>query len=99
MSEDPMLAAVARARAAENAFAEQADDEPAGKLLGLRKLRAELAATVATTPAGLAALTGFVREMTAELEDFYFEGEEAVMFASSLDTAVRGIFGLDQDVT
>ena len=32
--------------------------------------------------------------MTRELEEFYFEDEEAVMFADSLDAAVRRIAGL-----
>ena len=32
--------------------------------------------------------------MTRELRDFYFEDAEAVVFADSLDTAVRAIAGL-----
>jgi hypothetical protein len=62
--------------------------------VALDEARAALAATVATTPAGLAAITGFVREMTRELGDFYFEDEEAMVFAASLDAAVRGIAGM-----
>jgi hypothetical protein len=96
-TDDPMLAAVARARAEEEAFAAAAaaDDY----FHSPQEAHRALAATIATTPAGLAALTGFVREMTAEIGDFYFEGKQAVAFAVSLDTAVRRIFGLDQDVT
>jgi hypothetical protein len=56
---DPAFAAVARARAAEQAFA-------VGNPDGLAEARAALAATIATTLPGLAAITGFVREMARE---------------------------------
>jgi hypothetical protein len=63
--------------------------------------RAELAETVATTPEGLLALTGFVRKMTLKLGGFYFTAEEGeqIAFAISLDASVRRIFGVDQDAT
>jgi len=61
---------------------------------GLDEARAALAATVATTPAGLAVITGFIREVTRQIGDAYFQDGEAVMFADSLDAAVRRIAGL-----
>jgi hypothetical protein len=69
---------------------------------GLRILRltsasarpCELAATVPTTVAGVAAITGFVREMTRELGDSFFQDRDAVAYAESLDTAVRRLTGL-----
>jgi hypothetical protein len=91
---DPAFAAVARARAAEKAFTAAALAGNYDANVGLTEARAALAATVATTPAGLAVITGFVREMTRDLEEFYFEDEEAVTFANSLDAAVRRIAGL-----
>jgi hypothetical protein len=91
---DPAFAAVARARAAEEAFAAPRALDNYTADVDLTEARAALAATVATTPAGLAAITGFVREMTRELGDFYFEGEEVIAFADSLDAAVRRLAGL-----
>ena len=88
---DPMFAAVARARAAEKAFDTKWKAEDFSFDRDLADARAALAATVATTPAGLATLTGFLRRMTRELDDAYFQGEDAVAFAASLDTAVRRI--------
>jgi hypothetical protein len=65
-----MLAAVARARAAERALDRERllEEEHPDKEFG--SFRAELAETVATTPEGLLALTGFVRKMTLKLEEF-----------------------------
>jgi hypothetical protein len=91
---DPAFAAVARVRAAEEAFNAPSALENYDADVALDEARAALAATVATTPAGLAAITGFVREMTRELGDFYFEDEEAMVFADSLDAAARGIAGM-----
>jgi hypothetical protein len=54
----------------------------------------ELAATVPTTVAGVAAITGFVREMTRELGDSFFQDRDAVAYAETLDTAVRRLTGL-----
>src|SRR5450759_1661410 len=47
-------------------------------------------------PAGLVALTGFLREQTAAFGEFYFDttSDEPAAFASSLDDAVRGMAGL-----
>jgi hypothetical protein len=84
---DPAFAAVARARAAEQAFA-------VGNPDGLAEARAALAATIATTLPGLAAITGFVREMARELGDAYFVGDEGVRYAASLDATVRALAGL-----
>jgi hypothetical protein len=39
-------------------------------------------------------ITGFIREVTRQIGDAYFQDGEAVMFADSLDTAVRRIAGL-----
>jgi hypothetical protein len=39
--------------------------------------------------AGVAAITGFVREKTRELGDSFFQDRDAVAYAESLDTAVR----------
>jgi hypothetical protein len=59
--------------------------------------RIALARTVPTTPAGLAALTTFVREKNVELGEFYFaadDPDERFLFVASLDVAVRGMAGL-----
>jgi hypothetical protein len=42
----------------------------------------------------LAVITGFIREVTRQIGDAYFQDGEAVMFADSLDAAVRRIAGL-----
>jgi hypothetical protein len=42
-----------------------------------------------TTWAGLAALIGFVAERSAFYDDFYFQDDEAVFYARSLDQAIR----------
>ena len=61
---------------------------------GLAEASAALAATIATTLPGLAAITGFVREMARELGDAYFVGDEGVRYAASLDATVRALAGL-----
>jgi hypothetical protein len=54
--------------------------------------RIALAETVPTTPAGLAALTGFLREQTTALgESFFDRDEEHEAFFKSLDIAVCSI--------
>jgi len=54
--------------------------------------RIALAETVPTTPAGLAALTGFLREQTTALGiPFFDQNEEHVAFFETLDTAVHNI--------
>ena len=62
----------------------------------IRPAREALARTSPTTPAGLVALTGFLREQTAAFGEFYFDttSDEPAAFASSLDDAVRGMVGL-----
>jgi hypothetical protein len=110
-----MLAAVARARAAEAAFVERWDRDNDLEDKGIELVpapsdhrtpemvaavdesiaaRDAIAETVATTPAGLAALTGFLREMALETRLFYFEDDQAVAFTASLDQAVCGMSGL-----
>ncbi len=64
------------------------------RVLDAEKAFTAAVATVATTPAGLAVITGFIREVTRQIGDAYFQDGEAVMFADSLDAAVRGIAGL-----
>jgi hypothetical protein len=46
--------------------------------VSLREAMRELAATVPTTVAGVAAITGFVREMTRQLGDSFFQDRDAV---------------------
>jgi len=54
--------------------------------------RIALAETVPTTPAGLAALTGFLREQTTALaESFFDRDEEHEAFFKSLDITVCSI--------
>lgn len=90
--DDPIFAAIKRCRVAETAF----DADPEGPSVGLRPAREALARTVATTPAGLAALTGFLREQSNKYDTFYFDGEsdEPRAFGLSLDDSVRGLTGL-----
>ena len=59
--------------------------------------RIALARTVPTTPAGLAALTTFIREKSVECGEFYFaadDPDEQFLFVASLDAAARGMAGL-----
>jgi len=91
---DPAFAAVARVLDAEKAFTAAVAVKDYSREVGLDEARAALAATVATTPAGLAVITGFIREVTRQIGDAYFQDGEAVMFADSLDAAVRRIAGL-----
>jgi len=91
---DPAFAAVARVLDAEKAFTAAVAVKDYSRDGGLDEARAALAATVATTPAGLAVITGFIREVTRQIGDAYFQDREAVMFADSLDVAVRRIAGL-----
>jgi hypothetical protein len=91
---DPAFAAVARVLDAEKAFTATVAVKDYSRDVGLDEARAALAATVATTPAGLAVITGFIREVTRQIGDAYFQDAEAVMFADSLDAAVRRIAGL-----
>jgi hypothetical protein len=59
---DPAFAAVARVLDAEKAFTAAVAVKDYSRDVGLDEARAALAATVATTPAGLAVITGFIRE-------------------------------------
>jgi hypothetical protein len=77
---------------AEKAFTAAVAVKDYSRDVGLDEARAALAATVATTPA--AVITGFIREVTRQIGDAYFQDAEAVMFADSLDAAVRRIAGL-----
>jgi hypothetical protein len=56
--------------------------------------RVALAKTAPTTLAGLAALTGFLRQQTTADVLSFFEGEENLTFVATLDTAVRRLAGL-----
>ena len=78
---------------AEKAFTAAVAVKDYSRDVGLDEARAALAATVATTPAGLAVITGFIREVTRQIGDAYFQDGEAVMFADSLDAAVAGLRG------
>ena len=91
-SDDPIFAAIERCRAAEALF----DADPEGPGVGLRPARQALARTAATTPAGLAALTGFLREQSNRYDAFYFdcESDEPRAFGLALDESVRGMTGL-----
>jgi hypothetical protein len=90
---DPIFAAIERCRVVEAAgLIEPAPPEAKD----IRPAREALARTSPTTPAGLVALTGFLREQTATFGEFYFDttSDEPATFASSLDDAVRGMAGL-----
>src|SRR6476620_7231949 len=70
---DPVFAAIAAAREAHARFERALRTENFTVDVSLREAMRELAATVPTTVAGVAALTGFVREMTRELGNSFFE--------------------------
>jgi hypothetical protein len=91
---DPVFAAIAAAREAHARFERALRAENFTVDVSLREAMRELAATVPTTVAGVAAITGFVREMTRELGDSFFQDRDAVAYAESLDTAVRRLTGL-----
>jgi hypothetical protein len=91
---DPVFAAIAAAREAHARFERALRTENFTVDVSLREAMRELAATVPTTVAGVAAITGFVREMTRELGDSFFQDRDAVAYAESLDTAVRRLTGL-----
>jgi hypothetical protein len=86
---DPAFAAVAAAREAHARFERELRAENFMVDDSLREAMRELAATIPTTVAGVAAITGFVREKTRELGDSFFQDRDAVAYAESLDTAVR----------
>ena len=86
---DPAFAAVAAAREAHARFERGLRAENFMVDDSLREAMRELAATIPTTVAGVAAITGFVREKTRELGDSFFQDRDAVAYAESLDTAVR----------
>jgi len=86
---DPAFAAVDAAREAHARFERGLRAESFMVDDSLREAMRELAATIPTTVAGVAAITGFVREKTRELGDSFFQDRDAVAYAESLDTAVR----------
>ena len=90
---DPVFAAIAAAREAHARFERALRTENFTVDVSLREAMRELAATVPTTVAGVAAITGFVREMTRQLGDSFFQDRDAVAYAESLDTAVRRLTG------
>jgi hypothetical protein len=95
---DPIFAVVARAREAEKwhaSLGENDDSVPA--LRAVEKARTLLARTVPRTAAGLAEVTGFLREVDLELcgaAPYFEDAEDSAAFNISLDKAVRGIAGL-----
>ena len=92
---DPIFAAIERCRIGEAA---NLIEPPPVAVQDIRPAREALARTRPTTPAGLAALTTFIREQNAHYGEFYFEDSgtcaETATFTSSLDDAVRGMAGL-----
>jgi ABC transporter substrate binding protein len=70
---DPVFAAIAAAREAHARFERALRTENFTVDVSLREAMRELAATVPTTVAGVAAITGFVRELTRELGNSFFE--------------------------
>jgi hypothetical protein len=98
---DPIFVAIERARRAEAAIdaldesvSADATIAPADECWAACSA---LARTVPTTPAGLAALTSFLREAEASLcgaGPYFDRAHDAQAFAISLDTAVRGMTGL-----
>lgn len=99
--EDPIFAAIENARAAERTIDGLDENEMGEAYLdaqrAILKAREDLAHAVPTTPAGLAALTGFLREADVNLcgaAPYFDDAEESAAFHVSLDTAVRGMVGL-----
>jgi hypothetical protein len=86
VSPDPIYDVISRARAAELPFLGDENPDPVAALEQLNGAREALARTVPTTPAGLGALTGFLREAQANLHGAapYFESaDDAAAFAHS----------------
>ena len=93
---DPIFAAIAEARTARAEFFGWQSGEDLPDELGHRyaRARAELQRTVPTTPAGLAALTGFFREVQQVEWECDTIDPIPTAFLRSVDDAVRGMGGL-----
>jgi hypothetical protein len=95
--DDPIYTAVELAKRAEVALDACGENEPVGDLTTrFFEARSALARTVPKTPAGLRALTSYLREASGKPACApYFNSEgDARAFAASLDTAVAGITGV-----
>lgn len=103
---DPIFAAIERAKTADAASLALYEREPVDGDTPEYKAkeeenvgecwaaRAALARTVATTPAGLVALTSFIHAQSVDLREFYFDDNDPLEdFAASLDASVRGVIG------
>jgi hypothetical protein len=91
---DPIHAALARCARAEAICDQEAagqtspDDDLDASASEMLAARMDLATTVPTTWAGLAALIAFVAERSTWYDSFYFEHDEAVPYAVTLGKAI-----------
>jgi hypothetical protein len=96
---DPTFAAIDAAREVELLFAGIGENEkaPPEALQQLGAVQSALARTIPTTPAGLVALTGFLRwaHTDRSLSPYFDDEEDANAFAVSLDAAVRRLSALN----
>src|SRR5262249_25287415 len=97
---DPIYAAIERSRKAERALDSLGENATNGErttaIDEATDARWDLASTVATTPAGLTALTAFICEEEKDLGEAgpFFDSDESKVFAESLNQAVAGMAGL-----
>src|SRR5262249_5695714 len=93
---DPIYAAIERSRKAERALDSLGENATNGErttaIDEATDARWDLASTVATTPAGLTALTAFICEEEKDLGEAgpFFDSDQSKVFAESLNRAVSG---------
>jgi len=99
---DPIFAAIDRCRQADAAFVAashrfdetgtvEADTAAKKAVAAFAAARLTLARTVPTTPAGLAAIMGFVSSQTVEYGRIYFDDDELAAFIFSVASAAQAL--------
>jgi hypothetical protein len=99
---DPIFAAIDSCRQADAAFVtashrfdetgtEEADTAAKKAVAAFAAARLTLARTVPTTPAGLAAIMGFVSSQTVEYGRIYFDDDELAAFIFSVASAAQAL--------
>jgi hypothetical protein len=99
---DPIFAAIDRCRQADAAFVAashrfdetgtvEADTAAKKAVAAFAAARLTLARTVPTTPAGLAAIMGFVWSQTVEYGRIYFDDSELAAFIFSVASAAQAL--------